>query len=177
MLGCDSRIQISTVFTECTVDIDDHKPELMTNLLHSWNLAQDKIEQAKKHQKQQDHCTTSEMALSLQHGDCVMVYMYMPAETQGEWKLAWPFHGPYRVLNVTPTKVEMQLVNDPTDESILVSLDRAHHQYPEQSDFIRSGWRKECSKCGMRSDVVTTVQIISPVQCGPVTHPMSHCTL
>jgi len=61
--------------------------------------------------------------------------VYMPSETQGqERKLIRPFHGPYRVLAVTPTNVELRLVNDPTGDSIFVSLDQVRCCYSEQGD-------------------------------------------
>ena len=45
-------------------------------------------------------------------GDRVMIHM--PQEATGKaWKLARAFHGPFRVLNVTPTNVEARLVDDP----------------------------------------------------------------
>ena len=45
-----------------------------------------------------------------------------------------PFHGPYRVLTVTPTNVEVRLVSDPRQESIFVNLDRIRSRYPELED-------------------------------------------
>ena len=49
--------------------------------------------------------------------------VFMPAESQGKnWKLSRPFHGPYRVLQVTPTNAEVQLIDRPKDEPIFVAL-------------------------------------------------------
>ena len=39
-------------------------------------------------------------------------------------KLVRLFHGPYRVLNLTPTNAEVHLVDQPDSESIFVSLSR-----------------------------------------------------
>ncbi len=59
----------------------------------------------------------------------------MPSECQGkDWKLARPFHGPYRVLQVTPTNVEVRLVDQPKSDSIFVALERVRRCYPEQGD-------------------------------------------
>ena len=59
----------------------------------------------------------------------------MPAVTRGKhWKLVRPFHGPYRVLSVTPTNMEVQLVDDPTGDTIFVLLDRVHCCYAEQGN-------------------------------------------
>ena len=87
MYGHDPRIPTSTVLSQpqsaCTIDLDEYKTELMTNLRQSWDLAQDKIKQAQGHQKRQYDCHTSEV--TLKPGDCVMIYM--PAVTRGKhWK-------------------------------------------------------------------------------------------
>ncbi len=50
--------------------------------------------------------------------------MLMPSETQGKnWKLARLFHGPYRVLKVTPSNAEVRLIDEPGGGSIFVALD------------------------------------------------------
>ena len=44
----------------------------------------------------------------MQVGDRVMVYT--PSEKQGkDWKLTRPYYGPYRILSITPTNVEVKL--------------------------------------------------------------------
>ena len=66
--------------------------------------------------------------------------VHMPAESQGKnWKLSRPFHGPYRVLKVTPTNVEVRLVDHPKDEPIFVALNRVRLCYPEQGNTTWSG--------------------------------------
>ena len=40
-----------------------------------------------------------------------------------DWKLSRPFHGPYRIINLTDCNAEVQLV-DGQEEPIFVSLDR-----------------------------------------------------
>ena len=36
--------------------------------------------------------------------------VYMPGDVSGKkWKIARPYHGPYRILSVTPTNAEVQL--------------------------------------------------------------------
>ena len=73
--------------------------------------------------------------------------VYMPAEMRGKhWKLARPFHGPYRVLSVIPTNVEVQLVDDPTGDTIFVSLDRVCRCYAEKGNVTWSGWKRKCSR-------------------------------
>jgi len=50
------------------------------------------------------------------------VFVHMPGDVSGKaWKFARPFHGPYRILELTPS---VCLVNKPQDTSIFVSLQR-----------------------------------------------------
>lgn len=66
-------------------------------------------------------------------GDRVMVFM--PIKTQGrDRKLARPYYGPCRVLNVIPTNVEVSLIDKPNDPSIFISLDQVTACYPEFGD-------------------------------------------
>ena len=52
-----------------------------------------------------------------QVGERVMVYM--PGEVSGKkWKIARPYHGPYRILSVTPTNAEVQLIESPAEPSL-----------------------------------------------------------
>ena len=68
--------------------------------------------------------------------------IYMPAERQGKtWKLARPFHGPYRVLHVTDTNIEARLVDRPQDLSIFVHLDRVRKCHPQLADKVWTGPR------------------------------------
>ena len=71
--------------------------------------------------------------MDLKVGERVMIYI--PSDTQGKDRmLARPFHGPYRVLAVTPTNAEVRLVGQPTGESISMSLNRVRRCFPKQGD-------------------------------------------
>ena len=92
----------------------------MDNLSSAWENAQKHIATAQSNQKRYYDCRADEKRV--RKGDRVMVFM--PAETQGrDRKLARPYHGPYRVLNVTPTNVEVSLIDKPKEPSIFLSLD------------------------------------------------------
>ena len=101
------------------MDVDDYKHDLITGLSEAWKLAKNHVEEAQARQKNYDKSLNTH----LQVGDRVMVHM--PQEKKGQtWKLSRPYHGPYRILAVTPTNVEVRLVDHPDDESIFVSLQR-----------------------------------------------------
>ena len=61
-----------------------------------------------------------------------MIYML-----QGEeHKLRRPIHGPYRVLSITETNAEVQLVDSHTDDPIFVILNRVRLCHPEQGESV-----------------------------------------
>ena len=40
--------------------------------------------------------------------------VYVPGDVAGKsWKLTRPYHGPFRILSLTPTNAEMQLTEKP----------------------------------------------------------------
>ena len=70
--------------------------------------------------------------------------VHMPGDLQGkDHKLARPFHGPYRVLKVTPTNAEVVLIAQPKEPSIFVALNRIRVCYPEQTDEAWTGPQKQ----------------------------------
>ena len=74
-------------------------------------------------------------------GERVMVYM--PTDVAGkERKLARPYHGPYRIVALTPTNAEVKLVDVVDDPSIFVALDRLCQCYPEIPNTSWTGRRK-----------------------------------
>ena len=49
------------------------------------------------------------------------------------------FHGPYRVLMITPTNAEVRLVDKPEERSIFVALERLRMCPGEMKDVSWSG--------------------------------------
>ena len=109
--------------------------------------------------------------------------VYMPSER----KLARPYHGPYRVLKVTPTNAEVSLIDRPREPSIFVSLSRVRQCYEEMENKSWTGPRKKRKR---RSRPATTSsktpeelppeapetspeQESMPVNRGPVTRSMA----
>ena len=114
MYGRDPRITTETLLTQSrsqyAADADDYKIDLCSSFSVAWRLARENIEKAQVAQK--NYYDQSAKPVHVEPGDCVMVYM--PTEHQGKaWKLARPFHGPYCVLRVMDTNVEVSPVNRP----------------------------------------------------------------
>ena len=135
LYGRDARLPTEAALAKprtCyQVDIDDFKTDLVCNLSDAWKLARQNIGQSQKKQKTQydrktrlrKHCV----------GD--RVFVHMPGEVQGKaWKFSRPFHGPYRILELTPTNASVRLVDRPQDQPIFVSLDRIRRCPTELSE-------------------------------------------
>ena len=71
----------------------------------------------------------------------------MPSETVGKnRKLARPYHGPYRVVHITPSNAEVRLIEHPTEPSIFVAIERLRKCYPEQTNDCWLGTKKRIPK-------------------------------
>ena len=126
--GRDPRLPTDTALntprTCYQVDLDDYKTDLVTNLTEAWQLARQNIKQAQRKQKQQ-YDRHSKIP-KFQVGE--RVFVYMPNAKQGKnWKFAKPFHGPFRILELTHTNASVRRVDKPQEHSIFVSLDRVRH--------------------------------------------------
>ena len=101
--------------------VDDYKTELTVGLTEAWKQARLNIKKAQKRQKL--HYDKQAKIIDFQPGGRVMVYM--PHEHQGKnRKLALPYHGPFRILEVQPNCVVVRPVDEPDDQPIRVSMDR-----------------------------------------------------
>ena len=104
--------------------------------------------------------------------------VYMPAKVKGkDRKIAHPYHGPYRVLSLTPTNAEVRLIDDPTNEPIFVALERIRLCYPEQGGTTWTGRQKKKrrSKRTKTQGEPSSVPPSAP-RSGPVTRSMTHQT-
>ena len=125
LYGRDARLPteaaLATPRTCYQMDIDDFKTDLVCNLSDAWSLAQQNICKAQKKQKQQydRKCKPSKYRV----GD--RVFVHMPGEVRGKaWKFSRPFHGPYRILELTASNASVRQVDRPQDTPIFVSLER-----------------------------------------------------
>ena len=137
LYGRDPRLPTRTLLeqsrTTYLVDLDDYKTELSINLKKARELALQSVKEAQEKQKEQydrQSCT------QLYHiGDRVMVFM--PSDVTGkDRKLARPYHGPFRIVNLTRTNAEVQLIERPHDQTIFIAIDRLRKCYPELSERV-----------------------------------------
>ena len=97
--------------------------------------------------------------------------VFFPNKVTGKaWKLARPYFGPYRVLTLTPTNAEVQLVHDSDSESIFVALDRIRRCYDEMSDKVWMGHGVKPAKAKERSNITRSNPApTTPTYQGPIT--------
>ena len=99
--------------------------------------------------------------------------VHMPHESTGKTaKLARPYFGPYRVLNLTSTNAEVRLVDKPDEQSIFVSLDRVRPCYSELPNRSWSGHSSR-RKRKRKSSSKTVVESPTSPELGPYTGPMT----
>lgn len=174
MYGRDPRIPTETILTyersPYAVDVEDYKTDLCSGLSSAWSLARENLEKAQVAQKK--YYDQSAMPTNVKPGDRVMVYM--PGERRGKtWKLARPFHGPYRVVAVTDTNVEVRLVNRPLDQPIFVHLDRVRRCNPQQIDGEWTGPRNKRRRKKKLRDTTPPPKDQAPIYSGPITRSRS----
>lgn len=101
MYGRDPQLPVPAVMTPkkmtTTVDLKDYELALHRNMAEAWELACHSIGSAQRRQK--SVYDRSAKAPSFHEGE--WVFLYKPAEKTGAArKLARPFHGPYRVVEM-----------------------------------------------------------------------------
>ena len=126
LYGRDARIPTESTLdyqkSPYLVDCDDYKIELMDSLSEAWRVAKQNIASSQNRQKTQ-HDNRATKKVDMHVGDRVMVYR--PHETTGKQrKLARPYFGPYRVMELHPNGVTVRPVDKPKDPTIRVNIDR-----------------------------------------------------
>ena len=90
--------------------LDNYKSRMMQDMSEAWTRAKKMIEKAQKKQKTQ-HDKRSKNA-NFQVGD--RVYVFMPAMKSGPaHKLACPYRGPYRIVELYSNGAEVLLIDKP----------------------------------------------------------------
>ena len=176
LYGRDPRLPTASDLTlprpAYIVDLDDYKTELTTSLASAQKCARQQIEESQKKQKLFYDRKSTDPESTFHVGDRVMVFM--PSEVTGKnRKLARPYHGPYRIVAVTPTNAEVKLIERVSEPSIFVAIDRLRKCYPELPDTCWTG-RKPTRKRRSKRQTVT-LPPVEPVQrtTGPVTRSMT----
>ena len=135
LYGRDPHLPTETAFstprTVYQVDVEDYRLELTHGLTTAWKLARQKIGKAQVRQKECYDRQAKEPRYKV--GGRVMVFM--PHDKTGKKrKMALPYHGPFRIVEVLPNGLSVRPVDRPQDEPILVNVDRTTKCPDELSD-------------------------------------------
>ena len=114
--GRDARLPTESVLdnppSPYTVDSEEYQIELARSLSSAWEIARFEIGKAQRRQKHQ----YDKKAKRVDFREGMRVMVYMPQETTGKKrKLALPYHGPYRIVEVWPNCLLVHLVDRPAD--------------------------------------------------------------
>ena len=98
---------------------DDYKTLAVAHMTEAWKLAKDRIEVTQNRQKTQyNRCARPS---TFAPGDRVFGYV-LAARSGKAYKLAQPYHGPYRVITSSDSTVEACPVDQLNASSIHVAL-------------------------------------------------------
>ena len=134
LYGRDPRLPTETALSPPVdrkeLNLGEYGHNLVNNLSQAWNNARDSIKWSQKRQKT---VYDRKSKIVFKEGD--RVFLYKPAAKSGKaHKFARPFHGPYRILEVTTNDAKIQPVDRPQSEPILVALDRLRKCPAEVAD-------------------------------------------
>ena len=106
------------------IDVDTYKGEMAINFNEAWDLAQNNIKRAQKHQKAYYNKQSKPPRFKVRD----RVFVYMPAaKATKACKFARLLHGPYRIMEQSDTGVVVHPIDKPQAEPIRVAYNRIRH--------------------------------------------------
>ena len=124
MYGRDPRLPTETALSapmeRASVDLGEYGENLVTNLSEAWETARTFV---KKSQHKQKKNYDKKTKVVFRVGDRVFLHK-SSAKVGKAYKFARLFHGPYRILELTPNDAHLTPVDKPQEEPVFVALDR-----------------------------------------------------
>ena len=116
-----TELALSPPVQRDSVQLDDYKSRMVRAMSETWELARQSIKKAQG--KQKIHHDKTARNAEFKVGD--RVFAFMPAMKTGPaYKLARPYKGPYRVMQLYPNGAELLLIDKPRSPPIRVALNR-----------------------------------------------------
>ena len=119
--------------TRQQMDLHEYGIYVADKLAEAWDFAQENIKKAQRQQKKtyDRHARPPNFAVGER------VFLFTPAEQTGEnRKLARAYHGPYRVIKLTPNNAHIRRIDKPEGELLLVAIDRLRRCPNEVADVF-----------------------------------------
>ena len=154
------------------IDVNTYKGEMAIKFDEAWDLAQNNIKRAQRHQKA--YYDKQSKPPRFKVGDRVFVYMPAAKATKA-YKFARPFHGPYRIIEQSDTGVVVHPIDKPQAEPIRVAYNRIRHYCDSlQNKFwpTRARSNKRLSAGSFSADEGATKQRVT-IQ--DINNPWKHC--
>ena len=125
LYGRDPRLPnekiLSPLKSQEFVDLREYGVELASRMSEAWELARKCVGKAQKRQK----ATYDRKGRSPNFAVGDRVFLLKPSEKTGEArKFARPYHGPYRIVELSPSNAYIRRVDRPQDDPIFVALQR-----------------------------------------------------
>ena len=116
-----TELALSPPVQRDSVQLDDYKSRMVRAMSETWELAIQSIKKAQG--KQKIHHDKTARNAEFKVGD--RVFAFMPAMKTGPaYKLARPYKGPYRIMQLYPNGAELLLIDKPRSPPIRVALNR-----------------------------------------------------
>ena len=106
------------------IDVDTYKGEMAIKFNEVWDLAQNNIKRAQRHQKA--YYDKQSKPPRFKVGDRVFVYMPAAKATKA-YKFARSLHGPYRIIEQSDTGLVVRPIDKPQGEPIRVAYNGIRH--------------------------------------------------
>jgi hypothetical protein len=130
--------------TKNHVDVDDYKTDMRARVQETIERVRQRLKAARDRQKAHYDRTHRVVNTPYRIGDRVMLFDPAATAKSKHPKLEWSFHGPYRIIKLTPCNAELQLI-DRLDEPIVFApisrLRRAPRELPDVSYTVRRHFR------------------------------------
>ncbi len=162
LYGRDPQLPTETILSP-PVDrqiaaLDDYKSTMVREMNSAWSHARESVVKAQNQQKRQYDKAARNSDFSV--GE--RVFVCMPARKTGQMrKLACPFEGPYRVVAVYPSGVDVRLVAKPRAQPIRIALNRVRRCPKEiresQESHVEKTDKGNTDGCGPTNAVDTPV--------------------
>ena len=124
LYGHDPQLQTEAALSadkdRSTLGLKEYGEYVSEGLTEAWNLAKRQVAKAQLHQKRYHDQLARPPKFTIGN----WVFLFKPAEKIGEnRKLARPYHGPYRIVDMSTNTAYVRRVDKPQEEPILVALD------------------------------------------------------
>ena len=148
------------------LDLEEYGEDLAHDLTEAWESAREAIKYSQAKQKK-NYDQRAKTVFKV--GD--RVFLYKKGARSGKaYKFSRPFHGPYRILELTANDAKIRPVDKPQAEPIFVALDRLR-RCPEEigDDFWppKSKTSKQAAKSTVESDLTPAAQKKPPESTQP----------